>query len=94
MKPIATVSIEGSLTTAADPALLDFGSYRPGVKEKLTKLRETHYVVIVGAILNTYNGLKLVLDRLQSDGIPYDEVWAGNGQPEAAVRFDDDAKSL
>lgn len=94
MKPVAVVTIEGTLTTGGDPDLFDFGEWKPGIILKLAALRETHFVLLVSPSLRSTACARILLERLNREGIPFDDVWLGDGVPVAALRYDDEAKTL
>lgn len=94
MKPVAAVTIEGTLTTGGDPDLFDFGEWLPHAITKLEKLRETHFVLLVSPSLRSITATKNLLARLHREAIPFDDIWCGDGVPTCAVRYDNEAKTL
>lgn len=94
MKPIAAVMVEGTLTTGYDVPIGNLGDWKPGVKEKMKKLNETHHILLVSSVVQYSWGLPLLLDRVTQDEIPFDEIWMLDGLPVSAVRYDDEALKL
>lgn len=94
VKPIAAVVLEGTVVTHTDPDLFIIGDWIAGVHEKLETLSKTHYILLVTPIAKTNRGASLLMSRLYEDGIPFDEIWMGNGLPHAEVRYDNGAQKL
>ena len=94
MKPIAAVTVEGTLTTGHDLPVGQLGEWKEGVAKRLTELQKDYHILLVSGIVRSPWGLALLADRLYQDSIPFDEIWLGYSRPEAAVYFDDEARKL
>ena len=93
-KPVAAVRLEGTITDDADPDVLDFGTLRPGVKEKLAKLHETHFIIVVSPSTKYSSGARLLYAYLMDLGLAFGDVWCGEGLPSASLWVDDTAVKL
>lgn len=95
-KPIAAVRLEGTITEGGDAAAYDVGTLRAGVKELLEDLRKTHYVIVVSGLMFACGGVgaKIALDFIVRNAVPYDELWASFGIPDADVWIDNKSKRL
>lgn len=85
-KPIAAVKLEGTISVD--------GKVKPGVIEKLKELQKTYYIKIVSPRIVDSGGVIKVFSVLRENNIPYDEVWALPGIPDAELWLDDAAKPL
>lgn len=73
----------------AETCLLeDDGAARPEAVGRMGELSADHYLIVVSPLAQSSRGLSLLMYRLSSAGIPYDEVWCGTGVPEADVWYD------
>lgn len=88
LKPTATVHLP-AIATGTDEALLEPGKPRDDAAEWLACLQDEYHVVVVSSIANTLNGARLLLSWLQSNGLPYDDVWLGFGYPLYKVCYAD-----
>lgn len=66
---------------------------------KLNKLRgdaarPTFYVVVTSSQVQTDVALRLLTDRLYRAGLQFDDVWCGNGLPEADLYVDEEVTKL
>lgn len=77
MKPPLYIWYEGTITKDADVLLLQPGDLRPGVKEKIAKIKKNYEIIIVSALAATPAGRAILIDRLYQDGIEYDDIWLG-----------------
>lgn len=78
-----------------------FGSTMEGAKDALADLKARGYRIIVHTNRIVSEGvnkefsekqlLDLVRNRLDTEGIPYDEIWTSRGKPAAAFYIDDKA---
>jgi hypothetical protein len=84
LKPIATVHLP-AICDLTDEVMQEPGIPHDNARAFLMDLRHKYHVVIVTAIANTWAGNRLMLRWLQTNELPYDEVWTGNGYPLAAV---------
>lgn len=94
VKPIAAVVFEGTVALDADADLGTIGEWAPGVREKLTALRETHTVLIVSAFARTDGGVRRLTAMMYQDDIPFDDVWCGLGVPVCDRMYDNRAEKL
>lgn len=64
--------------------------WRPisGSVEWLKQLKDVYEIIVVSVEAGTSGGLRRVMQFLQDEGIPYDEVWSGFCLPRHDVYFD------
>lgn len=93
-KPFAAVRLEGTIVQNADPDVLDFGTIREGVKERLASLQRTHDVLILSSAIKWPNALRLLNAFLRSNGLEFYDIWGGDGLPTAELWIDDEARKL
>lgn len=61
---------------------------------KLNKLRGDHYIIVASSQVQTDVALRLLTDRLYRAGLQFDDVWCGNGLPEADLYVDEEVTKL
>lgn len=93
-KPVAAVVLEGTVVTHTDLSAGVIGDWLPEAPAKLTELQKTHTILIVSPFAKTLGGARLLMSRLYADSVPFDEIWLGDGFPEADVRYDNAAVKL
>ena len=66
----------------------DSGDAKPDAKGRMAELSADHYLIVASPLARTDMGLRVLLSRLREAEIPYDDVWCGDGVPEADVWYD------
>lgn len=80
-KPIAVVRLESCLQDS------EGGPSEYGI-ERMRDLAKTHYLYVVTPLAWNLDGLRAVFRWLAQYDVPYNDVWAGSGIPEADLWFD------
>ncbi len=93
-KPVAAVRLEETITRNADPDVLEFGQVIEGVREKLAKLSETHFIVVLSPSVKYARAAKLLYVFLTEQNVPFGDIWLGEGLPSASLWIDNNAKTL
>lgn len=93
-RPLAAVRLEGTLADGVDCLRRLVGDPKPGAAAAMEELRKTHFVVVVSTLARLYGGPGAILSWLVYSGIPYDDVWAIPGFPDADLVVDDSAVPL
>lgn len=90
-RPIAAVRVEGTIANRRGAIPWEFDEPLPGVIAALESLRKTHFVILVTSATANSTFIPYLYRYIADNAIPYDDVWAGFGIPDAELWVDNKA---
>lgn len=89
-KPTVAVRLEGTVLTST----WEENTPNEDAIAKLRAQKDDLYIVIVTPLTQTYEGVRLVMDWLIRNDVPYDDLWSSPGIPDVENWWDNNAGML